>query len=229
MTDEPTPQAIPTEYRGVAMKSRLEASVAWLLDQLHMEWQYEPQSFLLPNGVNYWPDFYVPSHDLWVEARGYDTPKGRKQLLGFVDHLYGDAAWCTPESMETYPYRGQGTSFLCFGPYTIFGACHPVMRRGITGLQEVGEMAVMYCPRCDRYCWGDIPEYGGPGYPTFCRCDDGPEPQTFDDVLITVGLDPTLRGWVHLPSGPPVGPWDLPSEEWAAYLPGVRDTALTGL
>jgi len=67
-----TPTAIPTEYRGQKFRSRLESTVAWLLDAMGVEWQYEPQSFLLPNNVNYWPDFYCPKQKMWIEA----APKG---------------------------------------------------------------------------------------------------------------------------------------------------------
>lgn len=93
MSDDFTPRAIPTEYNGIKFKSRLESTVAWLLDAMGAEWQYEPKSFLLPNGVQYMPDFWCPGMRLWIETRGYDSPKGRKQILGFCDHLYGSMPW----------------------------------------------------------------------------------------------------------------------------------------
>lgn len=52
-------KAIPTVYRGVEMRSRLEADVAFMLDGLGMDWHYEPCSLLLPNGQHYRPDFQL--------------------------------------------------------------------------------------------------------------------------------------------------------------------------
>lgn len=75
--------AIPTIYKGVRFKSRLEADMAYLLDFLELSWQYEPQSFLLDNGVHYLPDFFLPQTKTWIECRGYDTEKGNRQIDGF--------------------------------------------------------------------------------------------------------------------------------------------------
>jgi hypothetical protein len=80
-------KAIPTMYKGVQMKSRLEADVAFLLDQMGCEWEYEPQSFLLNDGTHYLPDFRVGRLWLWVEARGYVTEKGQRQIREFRRHL----------------------------------------------------------------------------------------------------------------------------------------------
>jgi len=62
-------KGIPTEYNGTKFKSRLEANVAYFLDGLKIEWQYEPQSFLLKIG-HYMPDFYLPQLRTWIEVKG---------------------------------------------------------------------------------------------------------------------------------------------------------------
>lgn len=80
-----TPVAIPTVYKGIQLKSRLEAQAAFLFDALGWVWEYEPQSFMLPNGVSYTPDFLIPDLSLFVECRGYDSEKGRRQLEGFPE------------------------------------------------------------------------------------------------------------------------------------------------
>lgn len=79
--------AIPTEYEGVKFKSRLEAQCAFLFDQLDWEWEYEPRSFMLPNGIAYTPDFYIPSCGAFWECRGYSTDKGEAQIQGFASLL----------------------------------------------------------------------------------------------------------------------------------------------
>lgn len=76
-----TLQAIPTVYRGIQLRSRLEANVAFFLDELGLAWEYEPISFMLDDGTHYRPDFWIPEQRLWVECRGYTTPEGQWQKV----------------------------------------------------------------------------------------------------------------------------------------------------
>ncbi|HXI17014.1 MAG TPA: hypothetical protein VNM48_11640 [Chloroflexota bacterium] len=88
-------EAIPTEYKGIAMRSRLESRIAYLLDSLQgletthdkRVWQFEPRSFMLPNGQTYRPDFWVPGLGLWVETRGKDYTRGNLQIESFRANL----------------------------------------------------------------------------------------------------------------------------------------------
>ncbi len=48
----------PTIYNGVQMRSRLEAGFAMWLDELGVEWEYEPSCFACELG-QYLPDFRV--------------------------------------------------------------------------------------------------------------------------------------------------------------------------
>ena len=52
----PALRARPTSYRGVQMRSRLEARVAAGLDIEGVAWKYEPECFANENG-QYLPDF----------------------------------------------------------------------------------------------------------------------------------------------------------------------------
>jgi hypothetical protein len=51
-------RARPTTYRGVAMRSRLEASVAQYLDEIGFDWDYEPRAYG-GTGGQYLPDFVL--------------------------------------------------------------------------------------------------------------------------------------------------------------------------
>lgn len=51
-------KARPTIYKGVQMRSRLEAGFAQWLDYWNMDWEYEPQCFGSERG-QYLPDFLV--------------------------------------------------------------------------------------------------------------------------------------------------------------------------
>lgn len=48
----------PTTYRGIQMRSRLEAGFAAWLDEWNFEWSYEPQAFASERG-QYLPDFRI--------------------------------------------------------------------------------------------------------------------------------------------------------------------------
>ena len=62
-------QAIDTFYKDYFFRSRLEARWAVYFDSLIVNWEYEPEGFVLENGVKYLPDFYIPSLDSYVEVK----------------------------------------------------------------------------------------------------------------------------------------------------------------
>jgi hypothetical protein len=78
----------PSIYRGTVFRSRLEAECAKMLDALGLGWVYEPRRFELRGGVSYLPDFWVDDLCLWIECRGYDSEKGRRQIQRFCERLY---------------------------------------------------------------------------------------------------------------------------------------------
>lgn len=61
----------PTLYRGIWMRSRLEAWFAGWLDRQNFIWKYEPDCFAAPSG-QYVPDFRVSDHAPkdWLEREG---------------------------------------------------------------------------------------------------------------------------------------------------------------
>jgi hypothetical protein len=63
-------QARPTIYKGIQMRSRLEAQVAADFDRLGVAWEYEPMCFASPAG-QYLPDFVLHwrDHDTYLEVK----------------------------------------------------------------------------------------------------------------------------------------------------------------
>lgn len=53
-------QAIETSYAGCRFRSRLEARWAVFFDRLGIQWQYEAEGYVLPDGTCYLPDFWLP-------------------------------------------------------------------------------------------------------------------------------------------------------------------------
>ena len=68
----PRMAARPTTYKGVKMRSRLEAAWAEQFDAVHWTWQYEPHCFATSEG-QYLPDFHLSipllSDNIYVEVK----------------------------------------------------------------------------------------------------------------------------------------------------------------
>lgn len=60
-------RARPTVYKGIKMRSRLEAGFAAWLDENGFEWEYEPQAFASEKG-QYLPDFKLSEIDVAASA-----------------------------------------------------------------------------------------------------------------------------------------------------------------
>lgn len=75
---------IPTKYKDIEMRSKLEAKIAFFLDGLKIKWTYEPKTFLLSMGIVYKPDFYLPELKMWVEVKGVIEEHNKSILECFV-------------------------------------------------------------------------------------------------------------------------------------------------
>jgi len=64
-------------YNGINLKGTWELMVAMWLDYNKIEWQYETKYFYYQwNGERkYYPDFYLPKLDLYIEVKGYETER----------------------------------------------------------------------------------------------------------------------------------------------------------
>lgn len=64
--------ARPTTYKGIRMRSRLEARYAAVLDAHTLDWIYEPRAYANELG-QYLPDFLLPASDvhkaMFIEVR----------------------------------------------------------------------------------------------------------------------------------------------------------------
>lgn len=132
MASTPTIRAIETRYAGCRFRSRLEARWAVFFDHLGIEWEYEPQGFIV-NGQPYLPDFLLTSCATWIEVKGdaarldvtllrsaaailpRPAPQGGElgpalMLLGTIPRpllnaYWGDFGWTAfDDSGDWYPY-----------------------------------------------------------------------------------------------------------------------------
>lgn len=59
---------IPTVYRGIRFRSRLEARWALFLDEIGLSYHYELEGFESSN-TRYLPDFFIPAWNTWIEIK----------------------------------------------------------------------------------------------------------------------------------------------------------------
>lgn len=81
---------IETIYNGYRFRSRLEARWAVFFDALDIEYQYEPEGFLLGTfpdepPIPYLPDFFLPKTKTWVEVKGDEKKIDFTTLAWAVD------------------------------------------------------------------------------------------------------------------------------------------------
>jgi hypothetical protein len=100
---------IETIYKGYRMRSRLEARVAIFFEALRIQWEYEPEGFML-DGTPYLPDFWLPTFNggMYVEVKptGGDFAKALA-----LCNVTGKSVWLFEGTPAARPYR-----FILTGP-----------------------------------------------------------------------------------------------------------------
>jgi hypothetical protein len=105
-------KAIPTVYKGIEFRSKLEAQWAATLDVLEVPWLYEVEGYQLSDGTRYLPDFYLPDSDQFFEVKGVMTDKdmhkieqlskdsGKDVVIGYPDghvQMWQWQIWCNSQ------------------------------------------------------------------------------------------------------------------------------------
>lgn len=146
-------QPIPTLYRGVSFRSRLEARWAVFYDALGIEWQYEPEGYSLPHGP-YLPDFWLPQIAAFIEIKppGLGHREGCFVLCADLAEATGKSVVCF--SREVGPPDGSDLGAAWFGP---------------TAEETSPMFEWCQCEGCGRLSI----EYMGLGNGARCRCPKG--------------------------------------------------------
>ncbi len=124
----PQVKAIPTHYRGVDFRSRLEARWAIWMDSLRIQWEYERDGFEDEHGLRYLPDFYLTKAKCYLEIKPVEPDAGeiRKAWLPvyatgcdlYICHgmppssLENDAAMYRGFHLEREPVPGCGRCYV---------------------------------------------------------------------------------------------------------------------
>jgi hypothetical protein len=69
LTVEAAIKPIQTRWNGYRFRSRLEARWAVFFESIGITFEYEPEGFILQNGVWYLPDLLLPHVSMWAEVK----------------------------------------------------------------------------------------------------------------------------------------------------------------
>lgn len=72
--------AIPTSYKGIIFRSKLEASWARFFDNITMRWTYEVEGYEFADGTRYLPDFWLPDCKTFFEVKGVFDEKSWNKI-----------------------------------------------------------------------------------------------------------------------------------------------------
>lgn len=79
-------KARPTVYKGIKMRSRLEAGFAQWLDSMEVNWDYEPSAFAGPQG-QYLPDFRMRNINVCGQPDVTVYVEVKPEVTGYEDRL----------------------------------------------------------------------------------------------------------------------------------------------
>jgi hypothetical protein len=123
---EPWTKGCPTLYKGIRMRSRLEADYAGALDRDGFTWDYEPECFA-GDGLQWLPDFHevkeyedLGKRDAWVEVK----PASLLDRKTGVDHV-GEIDKILTRMSVIWLSKPDAFVELVFW---VYGADRPVMR-----------------------------------------------------------------------------------------------------
>lgn len=124
--------ARPTVYKGIKMRSRLEADYAAALDRDGEPWEYEPTCFGGPEG-QWLPDFRIGHSGTYVEVKPAYLMAGDMEELGDaydrVDKILRQmsAAWLSdPDASLMLVFRTYGLDQV-ESPLSILGSPNPTI------------------------------------------------------------------------------------------------------
>jgi hypothetical protein len=81
-----SPRSIPTVYRGVRYRSKLEADYARAFDTLRLEHEYEREGAYYGD-VFYFPDFFLPQSQQYVEVKGVFQPDDCRKIQALLANV----------------------------------------------------------------------------------------------------------------------------------------------
>lgn len=138
----PRIKAIPTTYKGVEFRSKLERNVAACFDACGVEWAYEQEGYSLDD-VWYLPDFWLPKAKQFVEVKGQADDPSLDKCIKLAHLVRGDLD-------DEEEYAQPAAVVVLSAPFVRLhiGVANEVFGFGFNGVEQVDSLLVR-CPKCD--------------------------------------------------------------------------------
>lgn len=133
--------SVPTLYKGIQFRSRLEARWAIFFDELGIEWDYEPETFETKYGY-YMPDFFLPSINRWFIVKGTKIPDDESKKVLELSRITAARAIIAEGSIpEWFDFHKENHQ------------CNYLSMLDNRNGQEGGDWGWMpcFCPQCGRF------------------------------------------------------------------------------
>ena len=128
---------IETRYKDHYFRSRLEARWAVFFDALRLDWDYEVEGYILENGTQYLPDFWIyldkeslPGWGFYIEIKATKPTKKEREKLYLLSKETGHTCmffWGKPTkkdwSISVYKRQMGGSCWIEDGKYNSDLAC----------------------------------------------------------------------------------------------------------
>ena len=109
---------MPTYYRGITFRSRLEARWAIILDELGIDWEYEPEAIVIdqtyhfpdtynPEIFSYLPDFWLPEYRAFMEVKGSLDDAEYWKIMRIVHQVVNEEAPARWAGMNKFLLAGE--------------------------------------------------------------------------------------------------------------------------
>jgi len=88
----PAPTTDKTEEEIICVAS-YEKKVVEYFNKNKIDFNWQVQTFLMPNGKTYRPDCYLPDNNKWIEIKGYFRKDAREKWEWFTENYPNSELW----------------------------------------------------------------------------------------------------------------------------------------
>ena len=84
----------------IPCRGSYEVKVVQYFNQNKIDFNWQPQTFLMPDGKTYTPDCYLPDQDLWIEIKGYMRKDAESKWNWFRKEYPNSELWDKEKLLE---------------------------------------------------------------------------------------------------------------------------------
>ncbi|PEM64425.1 hypothetical protein [Bacillus toyonensis] len=122
-----------SEQEAMMFRSTWECEIAELLSNLNIPYKYEPQRFYYKSHKeSYLPDFYLPTHNVYLEVKGYMDKRSLKRCNLFRKYQGSTYGFFLYEKEERELILNEPALL-----FTYLGIAQEELRRRQDGIQRI--------------------------------------------------------------------------------------------